>query len=120
MHSICITNAFIKAAEAAGMSAEDVDSLTDYLARNPSAGDEIPGTGGCRKLRWRVGNKGKSGGLRTITFYSGQSLPLFLITVFGKGEKANLTKNECNQLAKMTKVLVDEYGTKVVNAGRQS
>jgi hypothetical protein len=30
---------------------------------------------------------GKSGGYRGVTFYSGINIPVFLITVFGKGEK---------------------------------
>jgi len=38
------------------------DDLFDYLARNPEAGDEIPGTGGIRKLRWAGKGKGKRGG----------------------------------------------------------
>jgi hypothetical protein len=40
-------------------------------------------------LRVAGRGKGKSGGYRAITFYSGTALPVFLITVFGKGEKAN-------------------------------
>ncbi|MFJ6323319.1 MULTISPECIES: hypothetical protein [unclassified Rhizobium] len=44
-------NAFRKAAKAAGMSDEDIDDLIDHLGEHPDAGDEIVGTGGCRKLR---------------------------------------------------------------------
>ena len=36
--------------------------LVDYLAYNPTAGDLIPGTGGVRKLRWRLEGRGKRGG----------------------------------------------------------
>jgi hypothetical protein len=55
------------------------------------AGDEIPGTGGCRKLRVAGRGKGKSCGYRTITFYSGESMPVFLLTVFSKGERSDLS-----------------------------
>ena len=37
-------------------------------------------------------------------------MPLFLLTLFGKGEKANLTKTERNDLAKFTSVLIKNYG----------
>lgn len=58
----------------------------------------MEGTGGARKLRWGARGKGKSGGDRVITFYAGPSLPVFGLGVFGKGEKANLTKAERNEL----------------------
>ncbi|MGH6917800.1 MAG: type II toxin-antitoxin system RelE/ParE family toxin [Geminicoccaceae bacterium] len=53
--------------------------------------------------------KGKSGGYRVITFYSGGDFPVFLLTVFAKGERADLSKAERNALAQLTKVLVDSY-----------
>jgi len=37
-------------------------------------------------------------------------MPLFLLTLFGKGEKANLSKAERNELAKFTSLLVNNYG----------
>jgi len=47
---------------------DDYRALQLHLARNPEAGDVIPGTGGFRKLRWadRRRGKGKRGGLRVI------------------------------------------------------
>lgn len=55
------------------MSEGDIEDLIDFLGENPEAGDEMEGTGGCRKLRFAIrGNKkGKSGGVRTITLYTG-------------------------------------------------
>ncbi|WP_307190498.1 type II toxin-antitoxin system RelE/ParE family toxin [Bathymodiolus platifrons methanotrophic gill symbiont] len=49
-------------------------------------------TGGIRKFRWATGNKGKSGGVRVIYYFHNKSIPLFLLTVFGKNEKDNLSK----------------------------
>ena len=54
------------------MSEDDIFALVSHRAENPEAGDVIAGTGGCRKLRLRRRGKGKSGGYRTITFYSGR------------------------------------------------
>ena len=80
--------------------------LIFYLSANPKDGDRIQGTGGIRKIRWAREGKGKSGGVRVIYFYYNQSMPLFLITVFAKNEKSNLSKAERNELAKLTKLLV--------------
>ena len=52
----------------------------------------------------------KSGGIRIIYYYHNESIPLFLWTVFGKGEKANLSKGERNELAKFTSLLIKNYG----------
>ena len=69
----------------------------------------MQGTGGIRKLRWSAQGKGKNGGVRVVYYHHNESLPLFLLTVFGKGEKANLTKAESNDLAKITSLLVKNY-----------
>ena len=98
------------------MTESEIVALIDWLALDPMAGDEIKGTGGCRKVRSPGRGRGKSGGYRTITFYSGAELPVFLITVFSKGERSDLTKSEQNDLAKLTKALVEIYRTKVVRA----
>lgn len=98
------------------MSDEDVAELIDYLAANPDAGDEMEGTGGCRKLRFAIrgNNKGKSGGVRTITLYTGDGLPVFLIAVFGKSQKVSLSKAERNGLKKLSGLIVEEYAQRVM------
>jgi hypothetical protein len=69
----------------------------------------MQGTGGCRKVRVAGRGKGKSGGYRLITFYSGPEIPAFLLTVFSKSDADNLTKSECNALAVLTKELIASY-----------
>ncbi len=81
-------------------------SVIDYLAAHPRAGDLMEGTGGIRKLRWGSGGKGKSGGVRVIYYYHDHRIPLYLLTVFGKNEKPNITKSERNELAKLVELLV--------------
>jgi hypothetical protein len=115
MHAVCETNAFRRAAAQAGMTEKEVFDLVDYLSANPTAGEEMEGTGGCRKVRVRGRGRGKSGGYRTITFYTGEMMPVYLITVFGKGEKANLTKRERNGLREITKLIVSEYQGRVTS-----
>ncbi|MGZ8158705.1 MAG: type II toxin-antitoxin system RelE/ParE family toxin [Methylobacter sp.] len=81
-------------------------SVIDYLAAHPCAGDIMEGTGGIRKLRWARGGQGKSGGVRVIYYYHDHRIPLYLLTVFGKNEKSNITKSERNELAKLVGLLV--------------
>jgi hypothetical protein len=120
MHTVCETKVFERDAADAGMSREEVDEFVSFLASYPDAGDEIQGTGGCRKVRAAGKGKGKSGGYRIITFFTGPDLPVFLLTVFAKGERANLSKGERNGLAKLTEILAAEYRKKVVNVQKAS
>jgi len=92
------------------LQGEEKTSIINYLAAHPQSGDLMQGTGGIRKLRWSAKGKGKSGGVRVIYYYHNASIPLFLLTVFGKGEKANLSKTERNDLAKFTTLLLKSYG----------
>jgi mRNA-degrading endonuclease RelE of RelBE toxin-antitoxin system len=64
MHTVAETPLFIK--QAAEVFTEKRRELIDFLAANPQAGDEIPGAGGVRKLRFAAKGKGKRGGARVI------------------------------------------------------
>ena len=92
------------------ISATEKQSIINYLAAHPQSGVVIKDTGGIRKFRWASGNKGKSGGVRVIYYFHNESMPLFLLSLFGKSEKANLSKSERNDLAKFTNHLVKNYG----------
>lgn len=91
---------------------ESQDELKDFVARNSQAGRIMEGTGGVRKLRWARKGRGKSGGVRAIYYFYNETMPLFLLNMFGKNEKANLSKAERNKLAKLVSVLVKTYGAK--------
>jgi len=105
MHTVIETNAWIAAARDAGMSDEERAAVVDILADNPEAGEIMPGCGGARKLREAKPGKGKSGGYRVITWFAGEDVPVFLLTVFGKNEKASLSRAERNALSGLTKML---------------
>ena len=80
-------------------------ALVEYLAANPRAGDLIPGTGGVRKLRWARGARGKSAGVRAIYYFHSDAMPLYLLTVFSKNERTDLTAGERNELAGLARML---------------
>jgi hypothetical protein len=113
MHTIVETPIFTKRIKEIGLTGEEHEDLILFLAANPEAGTIMPGTGGARKLRWAGKGKGKSGGYRVITFYSGVDVPLFLLDIYTKGEKDDLSKAEQNQLKKVLGILADAYRSKI-------
>lgn len=88
------------------LSENEKTELIAYLSMNPNAGVLIQGTGGIRKLRWARSGQGKSGGVRVIYYFHNEEMPLYLLTLFGKNEKANISKDEKNLLSKAVRVLV--------------
>ena len=81
-------------------------AIVDYLAEHPAAGDLLEGTGGVRKLRWARAGRGKSGGVRVIYYFHSGAMPLYLLSMFAKNERANLSQAERNTLAGLVRVLV--------------
>jgi hypothetical protein len=102
---------FIRRAERL-LSDEERQDLISYLAAFPKAGVIMQGTGGIRKLRWSRQGMGKSGGVRIIYYFHNEQMPLYLLTIFGKGEKANLNTSERNELAKLVRLLVQAWSNK--------
>jgi hypothetical protein len=107
MHTVIETGSYLTAADEAGLSEAERFDIVTNLAANPMSGNPIRGTGGCRKLRVAGRGKGKSGGYRIVTFYSGVNVPVFLLTVFGKGQKSDLSRAEQNALAKLAATLAE-------------
>ena len=79
--------------------------IIDFLATNPESGAVIPATGGLRKLRWHKDNKGKSGGVRIIYYFHDTRLPLYLLIMYAKEKKVDLTIKQQQKLAALTKAL---------------
>ena len=96
---------FIRTADKLLTESERMD-IVRYLAERPKSGDLMEGTGGVRKLRWGRGGQGKSGGVRIIYYFHDEAMPLYLLTLFAKGDKVNLSKAERNDLAGLVKLLV--------------
>jgi hypothetical protein len=82
------------------LSEEGYRALQNALARNPQAGDLMPGTGGFRKVRWADPRRGKGrrGGLRIIYYYFARDSQIWLMTLFDKNEAADLSPTEKKSL----------------------
>ena len=87
------------------LTADERLDLVSYLSEHPKSGDLIEGTGGVRKLRWSRAGRGKSAGARVIYYYHSDVMPLYLLTLFAKGEKADLNAAEKNQLSDLVGIL---------------
>jgi hypothetical protein len=72
-------------------------------------GDVIPGTGGARKYRFAGRGKGKSGGYRIVTYYAGDDIPVAIMALINKGERAGLSQAECNALRRELADFATEY-----------
>jgi len=86
--------------------------LINYLAEYPNSGVLIQGTGGIRKLRWAKNSRGKSAGVRIIYYFHSDIMPLYLLAAFGKNEKANISAQEKQLLAKLVNELVNYWRQK--------
>lgn len=73
---------------------DEKQELIVYLSEFPLAGDEIPGTGGVRKLRFAASGRGKRGGARIIYYYLDDSMPLYALLAYAKNDQGDLTPDE--------------------------
>jgi hypothetical protein len=88
-----------------GLTDKDLINLQIVLLDNPKVGSVIPNSGGARKLRIEAKGKGKSGGARVIYVDFVLSERIYLLAVYAKGEKTNLTQNELKKFSKIIKQL---------------
>jgi hypothetical protein len=109
VHVVVESFDFRTQARRAGMLPDEINDLVSYLSANPTTGDVIVGTGGARKVRFAKRGSGKSGGYRVITFYTGSDLPVFLIAVFLKGQRIDLSGAERNAAKQELAGLADDY-----------
>ena len=93
-----------------GLTDDDLLDLQVMLLKDPESGPVIEGTGGIRKVRFALGNRGKSAGIRVCYVDLPEYEVTYLITAFEKSEKENLTNGEKNTLKKLVKSLVEEAG----------
>ncbi len=88
-----------------------VDALEDdvygdlqrRLALDPDIGPVVRRGGGIRKIRWALPGKGKSGGIRVMYYWRSKEDQIFLLYLFAKGERSDLTDSQLKELAKYVK-----------------
>jgi hypothetical protein len=108
MQTVVETPSYLADAERL-FSLDERKAIVDRLASDPTCGVVVPGGGGIRKVRFGFGARGKSGGARIVYLFSGTDLPVFILAVFAKNEKANLSVSERNALGKMVAAMIEDY-----------
>jgi hypothetical protein len=98
MHAVIETPSFLTDCRNAGLSGEEISGIVAVISSDPMSGDLIPGTGGARKLRIAGRGKGKSGGYRTVSYFAGEDVPVLLLALINKGERADVSQAERNEL----------------------
>ncbi len=107
MHAVIETQAFLN--DARGLSEDERLEIVSAIAADPLQGDIMPGMGGARKRRFPGRGKGKSGGYRTVTYYAAEDVPVVLLALINKGERADLSKAEQNALRERLSQFADAY-----------
>ncbi len=79
-------------------SEDELLNFISWIAKNPTAGDVIPKADGARKIRWSAGNKGKRGGVRVIYFNQIAQGLIYLITIYPKSQRENMSAKEINKV----------------------
>ena len=100
------TPEYLAAAKGVLSDAERI-KVVDMVAANPKLGVSLGG--GIRKMRVARQGRGKSGGARVVFLFAGENLPVFLLTVFAKNEKADLRSRERAALIAAAKRMVEDY-----------
>ena len=76
----------------------ELRELQAFMMENPNAGDVIPGSNGCRKLRWQRAGMGKRGGLRVIYFLQLDDGTIVLVCVYAKSVQENIDPRALKEL----------------------
>jgi hypothetical protein len=99
---------FTKRWKEIGLSDDELQALQIMLLKDPASGPLMEGTGGIRKVRFPLENRGKSGSIRVCytDFYEYEVI--YLLTAFEKKDQENLTNEEKNALKKLVKSLKNE------------
>ena len=106
LQTVVETPAYLTAAR--GMLSDALRAtVVKMVAENPEAG--VPLGGSVRKIRVARLGRGKSGGARVVFLFAGEDIPVFLLTVFAKNEKANLSARERTALIAAAKELAADY-----------
>lgn len=101
------TAKYLKDLKRMGVPIDDIIALERAVAADPSSGDVIVGLHGVRKVRFSIGNRGKSGGGRAIYFLVVSDSVAVMISAYAKNEKSDLSSSDRRALLALMKEFTD-------------
>lgn len=102
--TVAETSLFIR--QAADVWSDDEHAaFVVHIAANPEEGVVIPDTGGVRKVRWSRAGSGKRGGVRIIYFYHDMGMPLYLLMIYAKARREDLSPDQKRQVRSLVTAL---------------
>jgi len=82
--------------------------LEQSIAERPDAHPVIAGTGGIRKARWARPGMGKRGGVRAVYFFQTHAGTVYMLDIYAKNEKADLTSADKRELKAIVSMLEED------------
>ena len=98
MKSIFVESTIFEKYREEYLSDDEYRLFQTELMSDPKRGDVIQGTGGLRKIRVAVKDKGKRGGARVIYYFLDEKQRFYLLTIYSKNEMTDLTADQKKQL----------------------
>lgn len=76
------------------ISDDEYSRLQTILFTHPESGKIIPHSGGLRKIRWSLAERGKRGGVRVIYYWVVAQDQILMLFMYPKNEKDDLTPKQ--------------------------
>ncbi len=92
---------------------DEHERLKEFLALHPESGDVIPGTNAVRILRWPIKRTRRRPTCRVMYFFWDLNMPLYLLALYKKGERVDLSEGRRRQLADMVTELIAEHSSRL-------
>ncbi len=83
------------------MDGDQYRELQEHLIENPAIGNLIQGSGGLRKIRWKIAGRGKRGGVRVIYYWAVSADQIRMLYVYSKTDQEDLTKDQLKVLRQL-------------------
>lgn len=91
------------------LNEDEHDRLKEFLAFHPEIGEVIAGTNAVRLLRWPIKRSLRGPNYRIMYFFWDLNMPLYLLAIYRKGERIDLSEGRRQQLADMVGELIAEH-----------
>lgn len=88
------------------LSDDEYRLLQQALLLKPDLGQIVRGSGGIRKVRWRLQTSGKRGGVRVIYYWAVIQETILMLYIFAKNERSDLSPS---QIKIMRQIVEEEY-----------